>query len=164
MKVSKRESLLLIVLLCVFAAACVWLELAKPVEQESALSVKALDRFLEEGKVLSLAAVFPFEWDEVLIANAPERAEGFFADLREYDPAFVPLNGVYFLVIFYFEGKVADYFQYTKVADDVVPFFVENRQLEYGWVKQIPRDKALFYGDGIRGEAGVFLCTLIPEV
>jgi len=60
--------------------------------------------------------------------------------------------------------KVTDCFQYIKAADDIVPFFVEDRQLEFGWHKRIPRDKALFYCDGFRGEAGEFIWTLIPEI
>jgi len=163
-KVSKWETLLLIALVCVFAVACFLLEAAKPGEEERALSVQELDRFLEEGKVLSLAAVFPFEWDEALIANVPEESEGFLAELLEHDPAFAPLHDVYFLVIFYLEGKVADYFQYARAGDDIVPVFVENRQLDYGWHKRIPREKALFYCDGVQDGAGEFFCVLIPEV
>jgi len=164
MKVSKRETFLLIALLCVFAAACFLLEDAKPGEQERALSVHDLDRFLEEGKVFSLEAAFPFAWDEALIANAPEGSEDFLAELRAHDPAFAPTSDVYFLVIFFSEGEVADYFQYEKAAEEIVPYFVENRRLDYGWHKRIPRQKALFYCDGVHGAAGEFICTLIPEV
>jgi hypothetical protein len=131
---------------------------------DRAISISEVRPFLKEGEVVSLADVFPFEWDEVEIANAPGGIGDFYADLLEYDPSFVAWHDIHFLVIFYRDGKVIEYFQYLLGTDDITPVFGEKPQLELGWHKRILRENACFVCVGFQGEDGVFVCTLSSDM
>lgn len=131
---------------------------------EREISISAVYPFLQEGENFSLTDAFPFEWDEVEIANAPGGMGDFYTDLREFDPSFKAWHDMHFLVIFYRDGKVIEYFQYLNVGGNVIfPVFGESHRVELGWHKRIPREKALFFCDGLQDENQDFICTLVPD-
>ena len=127
---------------------------------ERLISIEDVYPFLEEGEVFSLSDAFPFDWDEVQIANAPGGIGDFYTEIKEFDSSFRTWHDIHFLVIFYREGKVIEYFQYRLGKNNISPIFGENHQFELGWHKRIPREEALFFCDGFQGVKGIYVCSL----
>ena len=139
----------------VFAPSNIWRE-------ERKVSVRDIYPFLKDGEMFSLADVYPFDWDEVVIGNVPGEAGDFYAELREFDSSFYIWDDIHFLFIFYRDGKVVEYFHYSLGRRDGTPIFGERHHVDLNWTKRISRENALFLCDGFQTNGKVYLCTLVP--
>ena len=166
----KQKRWLVVVIFAVSLLLCIGIcftvkILAPSVSQtERKVSIQDVYPFLKEGEIFSLSDAFPFDWDEVLIANAPGGNRYFYTDLQEFDASFSPWHDIHFLVVFYLDGKIVEYFQYLLGTLEISPVFSENHQLELNWEKRILRENARFVSDGFQNNDGVYVCTLVSDM
>ena len=128
------------------------------------VSIEDVYLFLKDGEIFSFADAYPFDWEEVLIANATGGIGDFYQEVHKFDPSFSTWHDVHFLVVFYHDGKVVEYFQYTLGTMEISPVFGEKHQLELNWTKRVQREKALFFCDGFQNNDGVYICTLVSDI
>lgn len=112
-----------------------------------------LDRFVEDNAVISLADVFPGEWDTLQIMNTPncsdiDRDEIYaFCAKTETD---VLLVDKFYLLVFRLQGEIVSLIQYAPGSGG--PMFLDDGVFKEQWTLTVPKEDSFFRCVKIRSD------------
>ena len=119
-----------------------------------AYRIDRFNAFVENGKIISLGEVFPFDWDYVQIMNTPgaydfDRGE-INAFAKEENIVFVLVEQFY-LLVFRKDGQIVGVIQYAPKSNG--PDFVENGVMKEQWMLTVPKEEAFFRCERVRNDS-----------